>query len=202
MTHRLSRRGFAASLAVGLPSLLLGQRGAAQQATPAPALPGLIAVTPHQLRDTLIARPFEATYRNYSFETSRWSTVSRSPFYTAVGAVNVTADIEGDDYIPTLGAYVVYLDDVAPHSGMFHARQRYEDTTIDVVEQTVEGYTGETIVYETLAEHDLTMVPIRNVLVIGYSTMAPRDPQNAGARSVEPAAILVRHLDEILNTPT
>jgi hypothetical protein len=201
MTSRLSRRSFVNSVAVGIPLLVAAAPVAGRQATPQPA-PGLIAVTPHQLRDTLIARPFEATYRHYTFATSRWANVSRSPFFTAVGAVNVTAELEGSDYVPTLGAYVVYLDDVAPHSGMFHARKEYEDDTIEVAPQQVEGYDGETIVYKTLSEHDLTMVPVGNVLVIGYDTLTPRDPGLARSRSVEPAAILVRHLETILQTPT
>lgn len=197
MAHRISRRTFGAGLALGLPLAGLARSALAQ--TPAT---GLVAVGPHELRDTLINRPFELTYRGYSFETSRWTDVGRTPYFSAVGGVLVGARFGGGDISPLLGAYVVYLDEVAPHSAMFHARNHYEDDTVEVIEQSVGGYDGEVIVYGTRDRaNDITLVPVRNVLVIGYDTIAPGKAE-PGTRSLEPATVLIQNLDEILQTPT
>lgn len=196
MAHRISRRTFAAGLALGLPLAGFTRPSLAQ--TPSASL---VAVGPHELRDALINRPFELTYRGYSFEASRWTDVAHTPYFSAVGGVQVGAVFGDRLYTPLLGAYVVYLDDVAPFSAMFHARNYYEDETVEIVEQSVEGYDAETIVYENGRRRDLTLVPVRNVLVIGYDTIASGDAE-PGTRSLEPAAVLVRNLDEILQTPT
>lgn len=197
MVHRISRRTFGAGLALGLPLAVLGQHATAQ--TPEASL---VAVGPHELRDTLIDTPFEETYREYSFQGMRWWDVRDTPYFTAVGGITIQVSDTDNDLIPHLGAYVVYLDDVAPNSAMFHARNFYEDQTIDVIEQSVEGHQGETIVYQNSIEHDLTLVPVNNVLVIGYDSLTPRRDDTARSRSVEPTAILLRHLIGILKTPT
>lgn len=197
----LTRRAFTAGCIAGVPTLLISQRSSSQTAV-AP----LIAVTPYELRDTLATTPIDTRYKGNDFGPVRWVGTSASPYVSSVGGAHVVIN---DNLNAIFGDYIVYHDERGAESGAFLGKQALRNLTTDTFPKTIEGYGGEVIVYEQRETYSLTLVPIRNVLVIGYDTDAQKHDGHVrehhhedGHSSISHAAILIKHLLPLLNRQT
>jgi hypothetical protein len=194
MRATLTRRAFSAGFALGIPAALLGATATSQSildpnGTGMDLESALLRVSPHYLRDLLLSTPMED-----GWSLSRWENVRNSPYFTSVGAVNVMAT--GSD--TPLGAYSIYLAPAGTRAGSYMAKQKWEDTTSDVVTRDIGGYAAEVLVYEDGEDHALAHVPIGNVMILGYDVdeagMATADVEQSAAN----AERLVAHLRNLL----
>jgi len=186
----INRRRFITSLAWGLPAALAFTRLTAQ--TPA----GLIAVTPEDLLKTLGNTPIRQRYRGSRLEPVPWEDFGDAGYADAAGGVRV---VTGRDSSILFGAYVVFEDEADVRDTIDEAKADYASFTIVSLPKTIDGHEIAIITYEENGQ-SIALVPVRNVLVIGYGGSVG-DHRNNRA-SISHAATLMRHLLPILNRQT
>lgn len=200
MSHLITRRAFSAGLALSIPAVLSGKIVAAQPAVSIhdPNGTGMdlesvfLRVSPFDLRDMLIATPFDATVEGERFEPQRWADISRSPYFSSVGGVNILRSAGGD----VLGAYGVYLAPAGARAGQYLGRRALEDATTEIIARDIAGYAADVLVYDDGAGHELTQVPIGNVMVLGYDKTTS-EQASGDHPSVANAELLVSHLRHV-----
>jgi hypothetical protein len=200
MSRLLTRRAFGAGLAVSIPAVLLGRTAASQSAFSVhdPNGTGLdlesvfLRVSPHHLRDLLMAMPFEGMVDGDRFEAERWVDIGQSPYFSSVGGVNIVRAGGGD----VLGAYGIYLAPAGARAGQYLGRRALEDATLDIVESEVAGYPAEILMYDDGAAHEVAQVPVGNVMVLGYD-LGGEAASSAEHPSLANADILITHLRQI-----
>lgn len=208
----LDRRTFVAGLALGLPVALGGERMSAQ--TPRP----LVAVTPEELLDTLEHTPIRQRYEGVRLEPAAWEDFDETDYRDAVGGVKIMTTGEP---ATVFGGYVVFEDEESARDAIEVVEEAHAGTTIQSFPKTIEDHEGVFIEFEEDGYRSVTVIPVRNVLVIGNDADV-RGHHGSGAhhgrgrgrhhgegrhrgedrQSIGHAAVLVRHLLPILDRHT
>lgn len=196
MSHLITRRSFSAGLIFGVPAIVTGVRAAAQpmasindpNGTGLDLESAFLRVSPFDLRDMLIATPFEAVDAD-AFESRRWEDIGKSPYFSSVGGVNILH--AGTETV--VGAYGIYLAPAGARAGQYLGRRALEKTVTEIVTEEVAGYAAEVLVS---SDGELTQLPIGNVMVLGYDAGA--NTQAGGDHpSMANAELLVAHLHDM-----